>query len=191
MRKLLNLCIAFTLLSIASCSNDEPKNTNNTPTVPAAKEEVKVEPKIVVNGALDTVFALMVDTAKKYFPENTVAKIDWKDASAYQRDSVGNRIINIRYSIEGRMSGMSGSCVMKIEQANRDTVITQSIPYSDGSFEKNVNKLKKGEIVISVENIIFAHSKTKQKLLSNFIKVLDEQVFASGGEVFGINAQMN
>ncbi len=190
MKKLLNLSIAFIALCMTSCSN-EPESRNDTlAPVPVAKEVPKVEAKIVKNEVLDSVFALMVDTAKKYFP-TVGTNIEWKDPDAYQRDSVGNRIVNARYSIEGRMSGMSGSCVIKIEQATADTIITQSIPYSDGSFEKSVNKLKKGEIVISVENIIFAHSKKKDKVLSSLIKVLDEQVFAYGGEVFGIKAQMN
>ncbi len=58
------------------------------------------------------------------------------------------------------------------------------------TWDFDAQKIKKGEVVISVEGIIFAHAKKKTQVASAFIKTLKDKVFDYDGETFGIQAQM-
>ena len=168
--------ITFVVL-LSSCSEQRAK-------------KIIEKPRVVVNNQLDAKFALMIDAAKNHFI-GIGDNIQWEDPAVYERDSVGNRIIHASYNVEGIMSGMKGRCIIKIEQVHLDTVITQSIPYTDGSLRKSINKLKKGEIIVLVDNFIFAHSDDEETIPLDFIKVLEEQVFAYNSTVLSIKAQMN
>ncbi len=191
MKKLLSIFGPFVALLIFSCTDNKHKD-DAIVCAPPPKVTAKIEPRVVINSQLDTVFASLIDTAKNYFSyENWGATIYWKDPSEYQRDSVGNRIINLRFSIEGNMRGMSGTAKILVQQASHDTVISQSVTYMNDRTETRVSRVKKGEIVIIYEDIIFSHSKAKEKIISDFIKVFAEQAFAWNGDIFSLKGQMN